>query len=161
MRSQLRACDERVAGELSGGDGSVKDLRILESFRRRGREVLELWGWEGDETCGAFTIASPIDKAPMTVIASSDGGWDHVSVSRAGRCPNWPEMEHLKRTFFRDDETAMQLHVPPSDHVNMHPYTLHLWRPQNVEIPRPPSIFVGVGSTPARSLRDARKKLSA
>jgi hypothetical protein len=51
-------------------------------------------------------------------------------------------MEHVKRLFFKDDETAMQLHVPPSDHLSLHPYCLHLWRPQDREIPRPPSIMV-------------------
>ena len=53
-------------------------------------------------------------------------------------------MEHVKRAFFKDDETAMQLHVPPSDHVNHHPHCLHLWRPNDGrDIPRPPAIFVG------------------
>jgi len=65
-------------------------------------------------------------------------GWDHVSVSRTSRCPNWPEMEFVKRKFFEDNETAMQLHVAIADHINMHPYTLHLWRPHNAEIPMPP-----------------------
>jgi hypothetical protein len=36
----------------------------------------------------------------------------------------------------------MQLHVPVSDHINRHPYTLHLWRPHALEIPRPPAEFV-------------------
>jgi hypothetical protein len=90
-----------------------------------------------------FHLPSPIDKAPLRVVASSGEGWDHVSVSRQNRCPNWPEMEFIKRAFFKDDETAMQLHVPPSDHISIHPFCLHLWRPHGVEIPRPPSIMVG------------------
>ena len=60
----------------------------------------------------------------------------------AHRCPTWDEMEWVKRKFFRDDETAMQLHVPASDHISFHPYTLHIWRPQDADIPRPPAIFV-------------------
>lgn len=134
----------------------MRDLRALEKFRRRGKEILDLWGWEGDETCGAFTISSPVDRAPMTVVVSSDGGWDHVSVSRKNRCPNWTEMEYAKRLFFKDDETAMQLHVPPAEHVNMHPFCLHLWRPTTGPIPMPPAIFVGVGSEPAKSLAEAK-----
>ena len=47
-------------------------------------------------------------------------------------------MEFVKRKFFEDNETAMQLHVAIADHINMHPYTLHLWRPHNAEIPMPP-----------------------
>lgn len=82
-------------------------------------------------------------SADLRVIASSGEGWDHVSVSLPGRCPNWPEMEYVKRLFFKDSEAAMQLHVPPDDHINCHPNCLHLWRPLKGEIPRPPAILVG------------------
>lgn len=109
----------------------------------RGREVLSLWGWEGDETCGAFLIPSCIDRQPLKVIASSGEGWDHVSVSRQNRCPNWQEMEQIAALFFKDDECAFQLHVPRNDHINMHPFCLHWWRPLDQEIPRPPAIMVG------------------
>lgn len=124
----------------------MRNLRLLDAIRETGPEIIAMWGWAGDDTCGAFWVNSPVDRAPMKVIASSGEGWDHVSVSRRNRCPNWPEMEHVKRMFFRDDETAMQLHVPPTDHVNCHPYCLHLWRPHGIEIPRPPSIMVGPDS---------------
>jgi hypothetical protein len=70
--------------------------------------------------------------------------WDHVSVSLPKRTPNWPEMEYVKRLLFRDDETVMQLHVPVTDHRNLHPFCLHLWRPAFMEIPRPPSNMVAV-----------------
>ena len=121
----------------------MRDLRPLECYRLKTPEVLRLWGWYGDETCGAFLVPSEIDGGTLKVIASAAEGWDHVSVSRQNRCPNWPEMEQIKHLFFKDDETAMQLHVPPSDHINHHPYCLHLWRPLDQEIPRPPGILVG------------------
>ena len=120
----------------------MRNLFLLEVYRVRDRRALDAYGWAGDDTCGMFEVPSPIDKRPIRIIASTGDGWDHVSVSRETRCPNWAEMEHVKRLFFRDDETAMQLHVPPQDHISAHPYCLHLWRPQNVEIPRPPSIMV-------------------
>jgi hypothetical protein len=96
----------------------------------------------GDETCGAFVIPSNVNGAPLRIIAAAASGWDHVSVSLANRCPIWAEMEFVKRLFFKDHETAMQLHVPPSDHLSHHPYCLHLWRPHRGTIPRPPSIMV-------------------
>lgn len=120
----------------------MRNLDIFNGYRLQSPALVKMWGWAGDETCGAFEIPSPIDGGSLRVIASSGEGWDHVSVSRTNRCPNWPEMEFIKRRFFRDDETAMQLHVPPSDHLNCHQHCLHLWRPQNVEIPRPPAIMV-------------------
>jgi hypothetical protein len=108
----------------------------------RGEAVREAYGWEGDETCGAFNVPSPIDRQPLVIVASSDGGWDHVSVSRRNRCPNWQEMEHVARLFFRDDETAVQFHVPASDHINVHPNCLHWWRPTEQTQPLPPKLFV-------------------
>ena len=78
----------------------------------------------------------------LRVIASRGGGWDHVSVSLANRTPTWAEMEYVKRLLFKDDEVAMQLHVPVKDHINNHPYTLHLWRPHGKSIPLPPHEYV-------------------
>jgi hypothetical protein len=92
---------------------------------------------------GCFVMPSPTDGLPLRIIAATGLGWDHVSVSRVERCPDWYELEHVKRTFFWPHETAMQLHVPPAEHINNHPHCLHLWRPTNVEIPRPPGAMVG------------------
>lgn len=133
----------------------MRDLHQLDRYRQRGPHVLEFYGWEGDHEHGAFVVPSCIDKQPLVVVASASDDWDHVSVSRRNRCPNWAEMEQIKRMFFADDETAMQLHVPPTDHVNAHPNCLHLWRPQRIEIPRPPSIMVGLGDKPIRDLEEA------
>ena len=122
----------------------MRDLNTLNRYRRTDRHVIEAWGWVGDSTAGMFMIPSPIDQRPMAVVASSGEGWDHVSVSRQTRTPNWPEMEHVAALFFKDGETAMQLHVPASDHVNNHPYCLHWWRPHHTAIPRPDAIMVGI-----------------
>lgn len=70
--------------------------------------------------------------------------WDHVSVSLLNRCPNWPEMSFARSVFFADDETVMQLHVPAANHLSLHPYCLHLWRPLLLPVPLPPSEMVAV-----------------
>jgi len=57
-------------------------------------------------------------------------------------------MEQVAKMFFGDWETAMQLHVPRSDHVNCHPNCLHWWRPVHVNIPRPPAYMVGSKTPP-------------
>ena len=93
-----------------------------------------------DEQGGAFEVTVP--GAKLRVIASTGLGWDHVSVSLKDRCPDWAEMERVKRIFFKDDEIAYQFHMPPSDHINIHPYTLHIWRCQDLEMPTPPRITV-------------------
>lgn len=122
----------------------MRPLSLLDMFRDTAWE--RQMGGIGTDFGGAFRVKSCIDGGDLRIIASNGEGWDHVSVSRANRCPNWPEMEQVKRLFFRDDETAMQLHVPPADHINCHPNCLHLWRPHGVEIPRPPAFMVGPSS---------------
>ncbi len=125
-------------------EAGMRNLYILNKYRLTGRNLPAYFGGhEGDETCGAFSVLSPIDKAPLKIIASSDYGWEHVSVSRSNRCPNWTEMAYVKELFFQSNETVMQLHVPASDHINDHPNCLHLWRPTQQDIPRPPGWMVG------------------
>lgn len=97
-------------------------------------------GGERGAPHGAFRFT--FRGAVLLVIASGEGGWDHVSVSCAKRCPEWDEMEFIKRLFFREDECAMQLHPPLSQYVNVHPHVLHLWRPHAQPIPQPPMAFV-------------------
>jgi len=104
---------------------------------------------------GAFDIPSPATGVTLRVIATSGMGWDHVSVSTRKRCPNWPEMSRIKALFFHDHECAMQVHVPVADHINNHPYCLHLWRPHDVEIPRPPGEFVGLPELTQEQVRMA------
>ena len=123
----------------------MRNLNELNEFRVTDPDRLAHWGgWAGDETCGFFVVPSCIDRAPLRVIASNGDGWDHVSVSRKTRCPNWEEMEQVAALFFTEHETAMQLHVPRSQHLNLHPYCLHWWRPHAHIIPTPPSSMVAV-----------------
>ena len=119
----------------------MRNLNALNAHRLKGAAISH-YGWAGDETCGAFAFPSPTDGQPLRVIASSGEGWDHVSVSREKRCPNWPEMEFIKRRFFQDGEMSMQLHVPITKHISVHPNCLHLWRPQKEQIPLPPEWMV-------------------
>ena len=122
----------------------MRNLNELNKFRVKDPDALQFYGgWTGDETCGVFQVLSKIDHAILRIVASSGEGWDHVSVSRKNRCPNWAEMEQIKHLFFKENETAMQLHVPESEHINCHPYCLHIWRPTDQEIPKPPPIMVG------------------
>ena len=98
-------------------------------------------GGELTDDGGAFEI--PFESITLFVIASWGGGWEHVSVSLKNRCPNWREMNHVKDLFWHEDVVVMQLHVAKKDHVNLHDYCLHMWRPLEADIPLPPKIFVG------------------
>ncbi len=96
----------------------------------------------GDETNGLFEI-TPKHSQRVRVIASNGMGWEHVSVSRDDRCPTWDEMCQVKDLFWDEDDCVVQYHPPKSDYVNIHKNCLHLWRPMDVEMPRPPKLMVG------------------
>jgi hypothetical protein len=122
----------------------MKDLTDLNRFRVRTADILKQFGDFGDETCGAFMIPCPKTGVTLKCLASSDAGsgWDHISVSLPNRCPNWLEMSHIHRVFFKPEETAWEYHVNEADHINVHPYVLHLWRKHRFDMPMPPKVFV-------------------
>jgi hypothetical protein len=120
----------------------MKNLHELDEYRQHTKEVLEHFGSSGDENCGVFVLPYPRTGASLKCVASSGHGWDHVSVSLLNRCPNWFEMDFIKRTFFHPSEVVMQLHVGEADHISIHPYVLHLWRPHLGLIPLPPKVMV-------------------
>lgn len=108
----------------------------VESFLVHSGKMGSLRGERG----GCFLIPSPFSGV-LTVIANEANNlvrWDHVSVSRATRTPNWPEMDYIKSLFWNDEETVVQFHPPRSQWVNNHPFCLHLWRPADFEIQLPP-----------------------
>lgn len=88
------------------------------------------------------TIGKP-KTITLGVIMSDGEGWDHVSVSLPTRCPTWEEMCFIKDLCFESTEAVMQLHPAKAEHINYHPYCLHLWRPHNRSIPMPPAYMVG------------------
>ena len=117
-------------------------LPEIDQYRLKTPGVLRRYGSYGDENSGVFIVRAHRTKAKLMVIAASDEGWDHVSVSCRKRCPRWEEMSQIHRLFFKESETAMQLHVPVGDHLDIHQFVLHLWRPWEGAIPLPPKKMV-------------------
>lgn len=95
---------------------------------------------------GAFLIPSPMSAKHafrrLVIIASDGLGWEHVSVHAEQdgktRTPHWDEMCFIKDVFWDGEDVVMQLHPRRSTYVNVHPNSLHLWRPLQAEIPTPP-----------------------
>lgn len=114
----------------------MQDLSQLNKFRVKHPAGM------GDNHNGAFLIHCNESNMDLRIIASVGEGWDHVSVSLKNRCPNWQEMDFVKRLFFNPDECVIQYHVPVKDHISIHNYCLHLWRPQGEKIPMPPEYMV-------------------
>jgi len=96
---------------------------------------------------GAFKIILSGRSVAYCIVA--DGmGWEHVSthiVMQGGvsRTPSWAEMCKIKGLFWDEGDCVLQYHPAKEDYVNVHPHTLHLWRPTDQEVPRPPKIMVG------------------
>lgn len=130
--SVVKMMDDMRAKIAAGDAASDK----YQQFLARNVEVKD------DAYNGIFSMCRPFSSIQLHIMASNGGGWDHVSVSSRGRCPLWEEMDWIKRKFFYPFETAMQLHVPDSEHLSIHPFTLHLWRPHKETIPRPPGSMV-------------------
>lgn len=78
----------------------------------------------------------------VTIVASWNGGWEHVSISMDKRCPTWDEMCMIKDIFWDKEECVVQYHPPKSVYVNNHPYCLHLWKKIGQEFQLPPKEFV-------------------
>ena len=123
-------------------------FHVPEKYRVKGSVPAEF------KNHGRFLI--PHSNMPKTFyfVQSSDGmGWEHVSVSlqkitskgRMGikRCPTWEEMCFIKKLFWDGEDCVLQYHPPETDYVSLHPYCLHLWRPTDQEVHRPPKILVG------------------
>lgn len=113
----------------------MRNLKLLDKYRIEH----PLCGW-GDDKEGAFQI--PFIRGSLRVIASTGEGWDHVSVSLERRCPSWDEMKKIKEMFFLDEEEAFQIFPAKKDYVNVHPFCLHWWRPQNHKILLPPEWMI-------------------
>jgi len=90
---------------------------------------------------GAFVI--PYTTNELMVIISDQEGWDHVSVSLKNRCPNWDEMNFIKRLFFDPEETVIQYHPKESQYVNRCKTALHMWRRHGQEYELPSQFMVG------------------
>ena len=119
----------------------MRDLAEVEKYRDRDAEK-RVHGVFGDNGNGCFKVF--VNGRSFFVIASNGGGWDHVSVTtKSGkRCPTWDEMCAIKNMFFLPEECVLQYHPAEKDYVNIYPYCLHLWRPQNQKIPTPDNVFV-------------------
>ena len=113
----------------------MKNLSYLNEYR------LSLFGEYGDDYNGMFELK--IKGENYRIVVSNGEGWEHVSISHKHKIPSWKVMCILKDMFFEEDEVVMQLHPKKSDHINLHPNCLHLWRPLNAEIPLPPKEMVG------------------
>lgn len=124
-------------------------FKVPEAQRIRNGELGSDWTYGKN---GAFMVPSVVPGRVLVIIAS-DGSdwkmsglpgdpWEHVSVhvisGTKEYTPIWEEMCQAKQCFWDAEDTVIQFHPAESNYKNLHPRTLHLWRPTVAEIPMPP-----------------------
>lgn len=108
----------------------------------RYRDAMSFYG--SDDSIGNYGVFFvPTGGRVIKTLASEGLGWEHVSASHEDRCPTWLEMCLLKALFWDAEDVVIQYHPAKSEYVNLHPYTLHLWRPIGVTLPTPPKELIG------------------
>jgi hypothetical protein len=64
----------------------------------------------------------------VTACREADGHlWVHLSLAGRDRVPTWPELVEARDWLLGPEARAIQVLPPASEHVNLHPYCLHLW----------------------------------
>jgi len=85
-----------------------------------------------------FLVVSDGDEWPFPPPA-----WEHASITLSvKRTPHWAEMCWVREQLWDAEDLVLQIHPPRSEYVNLHEYALHLWRPIDYDLPRPPRITV-------------------
>lgn len=125
----------------------MRNLELFEEYRKPFRDSFGRELPTDKKIEGKFHI--PIRGIVYEVKMSRVFEWEHLSVTvyaakKGGfpepRIANPDEVEMLKKMFFHDFETAIEVHPKKSDYVNINPYTLHLWRRFDMTMPTPPKV---------------------
>ena len=87
-------------------------------------------GWEQPVMPGSGNVLMNHAEGIGVIISVEriDGEkWLHVSASRQSRVPSWADMMYVKQLFIGKGRKAIQVMPPTDEHVNTHPFVLHLW----------------------------------
>lgn len=61
-----------------------------------------------------------------TLGSDKDIEWIHASISRRNCMPTYEDLSMMHKAVFTDG-FSYQVFAPPSKHINIHKYALHLW----------------------------------
>lgn len=81
-------------------------------------------GWRLDRIDGGARVIVTLGPADP---ADDQTDWIHASVSRRDRAPDYEDLTALHAAVWGRDGWSYQVFAPAADHVNIHPYALHLW----------------------------------
>jgi len=63
----------------------------------------------------------------LSVLASVDGGWLHVSIAHNARYPTWDEILSVRSWGFPEETEVVMVLARKSEYVNLHQNCFHLW----------------------------------
>lgn len=79
------------------------------------------------------------EKNSVVIVSEADfdgSTWIHASISHQDVMPSYDELTVLHQAVFPDG-FAFQVFAPPTEHVNIHPFALHLWGRADGKSPLP------------------------
>ena len=101
----------------------MKDLRELNPYRVKNPFIEAILSLSNPRNSGIFEFKR--NGAIMYVIASIDGGREHISVSFDNKEISEKDIEWLKKKFFKPEELKL-VYEGPAGMIEVH--TRHLWR---------------------------------
>lgn len=109
----------------------MSTIDILRIRKRLGRDYwgmpieFGLAGWRLDSMVGFGRIIITNSQLPQ-IPGAGDDEWVHASISWRDHMPTYDELDKLHKAVWPNGY-AYQVFAPPSQHVNLHSFALHLW----------------------------------
>ncbi len=102
------------------------DIDIIGVARVLGKKI-----WDTPTPYGpnGWALVRQDDGASVIITVGVFEGeqWVHASIAHPDRMPPYEELALLHKAVFQGKGWAYQVFAPPSAHINIHPYALHLW----------------------------------
>jgi hypothetical protein len=94
------------------------------------RRALGIASWRPPAPHGSdgwsFVSRDRMSSIVVSCAPYGDAEWVHASIANRDSLPTYDDLKMLHRAVFGDG-WAYQVFSPPSDHVNIHNFALHLW----------------------------------
>lgn len=103
---------------------SIDILKVRQRLGRKGWSVPRQFGPDGWSMDGLLMPSRII--ITCSPVPGDDTDWLHASISHPEIMPAYEELAHLHKAVWPDGY-AYQVFAPPSAHINIHSYALHLW----------------------------------
>lgn len=102
------------------------DIDIISVVRVLGKKV-----WDTPKPYGpnGWTLLRQDDGTSIIITSAWHEGeaWVHASIAHQDHMPTYEELALLHKAVWQGRGWSYQVFAPPSDHVNIHPFALHLW----------------------------------